>query len=202
VNGGKTELYNENLLCPICHALAHAGLLKITGDPIRGLRFETVCDRTVVDLREEFQMLVSLPEVRLAGLSGVPDAGRGLERSALSVAVKSTASGAPDFPVPASSSPVAGVSYPSWLYDGVLKAMQNIGYSRESARKRLERAWEIRSRQSEKVTEEEAPPSSRCRAPLWGGPRSHQPSAGAGSSGRRSCATARSSLREAIRSPP
>jgi len=40
--GGRTSLRNEISVCGRCHALIHAGLLRVEGDPALGLRFRHV----------------------------------------------------------------------------------------------------------------------------------------------------------------
>ncbi len=42
--GGRTRLENEVAVCTSCHALIHAGLLKVDGDANRGLRWSPVAD--------------------------------------------------------------------------------------------------------------------------------------------------------------
>lgn len=73
-NGGRTAVYNEILLCRICHALVHAGLLKIEGDPVNGLRWITACDQIKVDLSAELRGLAAIPSINLsfssAGVDG------------------------------------------------------------------------------------------------------------------------------------
>ena len=43
--GGKTELANEVAVCTTCHALVHAGLLRVNGAPDDELRWLPVADR-------------------------------------------------------------------------------------------------------------------------------------------------------------
>ena len=51
--GGRTALWNEVYLCGTCHALVHAGLLLVEGDPSGGLRWRTRSMEILAPVEEE-----------------------------------------------------------------------------------------------------------------------------------------------------
>jgi hypothetical protein len=57
---GESALWNEVAVCPVCHAVYHAGLLTVKGDPLEGLRWIPQADRLPIDLSEDLKILASL----------------------------------------------------------------------------------------------------------------------------------------------
>jgi hypothetical protein len=66
--GGRTALYNETMVCPLCHALLHRGLLKLQGDPLKGLTWTPKVAELNLDedLNDGMEKLASLPKVVVA----------------------------------------------------------------------------------------------------------------------------------------
>jgi hypothetical protein len=58
--GGPTELWNEVWLCLRCHALVHAGCLKLEGDPIHGLKWTTLAADLTRSVRESLGRMCEL----------------------------------------------------------------------------------------------------------------------------------------------
>ena len=60
--GGRTVLANECAVCVRCHALLHAGLLKICGNPIDGITFHTRAEEMTEEfLKEAEEDVASVP---------------------------------------------------------------------------------------------------------------------------------------------
>jgi hypothetical protein len=113
--GGRTELWNEVWLCIRCHALVHAGCLKLEGDPILGLKWTPVGADLARTVREALGRMSGLARaclVEVAGQSASPDCV--LETSV------------PDARTEAEADVVAG--------------LVGLGWSRADAIRRLERA--------------------------------------------------------------
>jgi hypothetical protein len=79
--GGRTVLWNEVWLCLRCHALVHAGCLKLEGDSIHGVKWTTVAADLTRSVREALGRLNGLGQVRVvevagqSGQSASPDCG-------------------------------------------------------------------------------------------------------------------------------
>lgn len=72
-NGGRTEIWNEVLLCPMCHSLVELGILEITGSPLTGLEFRTRGAKIAADFRAEMKEVAEIPlvvAVRSSGAAG------------------------------------------------------------------------------------------------------------------------------------
>jgi hypothetical protein len=55
--GGRTELRNELLVCEGCHGLLHGTLLKVEGDPARGLQWEAASSEQTDRVRDSLSSL-------------------------------------------------------------------------------------------------------------------------------------------------
>jgi hypothetical protein len=66
INGGKTTLANETAICPTCHSLAHAGLLRIEGNPLTGLVWKPKCAESDFAFGEALMRAGLIAEVRVA----------------------------------------------------------------------------------------------------------------------------------------
>src|SRR6185503_5722183 len=53
--GGRTVLANELCVCVSCHSLIHAGILKVTGNPIDGITFHTRANELTEEFTEELE---------------------------------------------------------------------------------------------------------------------------------------------------
>jgi hypothetical protein len=88
-HGGRTVLSNEIAVCGVCHALIHAGLLKVTGTPGADLRWTTRDDGLTARVRRATRAAGKLPVFRVeSGIpdrrpSGIPDNGDGIDADAL-----------------------------------------------------------------------------------------------------------------------
>ena len=126
VDGGRTALYNEILLCRWCHRLVHQALLEIRGNVETGLRFVTVADRMKLDLEDEESELASLPRVELVEVvrdsTRVESGEAGAKARGDSTRVESQN--------PASSSRVDEFPH-------ILKVLRNLGWSEREARERI-----------------------------------------------------------------
>ena len=69
--GGRTLAENEVAVCTTCHALIHAGLLEVTGDPFTGLGWRPRSRGLAVDAAEDRDALAAVPTVVIE--SGIPD---------------------------------------------------------------------------------------------------------------------------------
>ncbi|MBN2491383.1 MAG: HNH endonuclease, partial [Planctomycetes bacterium] len=63
--GGRTVAANEAATCTTCHALIHAGLLEVTGDPRSGLTWRPRSAGLAVDPAVDRAALAAVPTVRL-----------------------------------------------------------------------------------------------------------------------------------------
>ena len=68
--GGRTELWNELLLCARCHALSHMGLLEIRGTPGGDLEWIPRAEKLELDLANEGAELSEIPTVVAQPLAG------------------------------------------------------------------------------------------------------------------------------------
>jgi hypothetical protein len=69
--GGRTALWNEILLCPMCHALVELGLIEIVGNPLTGFEFRTRGAKIAADFRAELGEAAEIPLVVVAVASSV-----------------------------------------------------------------------------------------------------------------------------------
>jgi hypothetical protein len=113
--GGRTELWNEVWLCLRCHALVHAGCLKLEGDPTHGLKWTPVAADQTRSVREALGRMSGLAQVRVVEVAG---------ESASPDCVRRTS--APDARSEAEADVVAG--------------LVGLGWSHADAVRRLERA--------------------------------------------------------------
>jgi hypothetical protein len=142
-NGGKTALWNEVLTCGICHALVHASLLKVEGNPATGLTWKPRCPDLKPGFEKELTELASVPDVRVVRESGCTDSESGCADSGAAGTKKK--SGCPD-------SAVSGhPDCDSALARGLVK----LGYSRKEAEERIEEAWKKLAGGPDKPREEE-----------------------------------------------
>jgi hypothetical protein len=68
--GGRTELWNEVWLCLRCHALVHAGCLKLEGDPIHGLEWTPVAADLTRSVREALERMSGLARACVVEVTG------------------------------------------------------------------------------------------------------------------------------------
>jgi hypothetical protein len=73
--GGPTRMWNEIALCSTCHALVHAGLLKVTGRPGQALDWTTAGDTLDRRVEEAEPGSEVLPVIEIP--SAYPDAANG-----------------------------------------------------------------------------------------------------------------------------
>ena len=71
--GGKTLLNNETLVCTVCHALIHQGLLTVEGTPATGLHWKPKIAKPVIDLDKELRKTASVPEIHVVEKSTAVD---------------------------------------------------------------------------------------------------------------------------------
>ena len=125
--GGETALWNETLLCPVCHSLCHQGKLEIAGDPATGVRFKPKGGETSVgDFTEELKALATLRKTFVVETSRKDDKLLGGQSTCVD---KDT-------------------------YEDLVSALRNLGYPEKRARQRIERAIETLESEAEPVTEE------------------------------------------------
>ena len=109
--GGRTALWNETLLCSVCHAAVHQGLLEIAGDPATGVRFKPKGTETSVgDFTEELKALATLRKTFVVETSPDEDKLLGGESTCID---KGT-------------------------YEELVSALRNLGYPGKRARQRIE----------------------------------------------------------------
>jgi hypothetical protein len=65
-NGGKTALHNEVAVCDRCHALIHAGLLVLEGNPLVGLSWKPKCGENEFAFNEELARTSVIAQVYVA----------------------------------------------------------------------------------------------------------------------------------------
>ena len=73
--GGKTLLNNETLVCTVCHALIHQGLLTVEGTPATGLHWKPKIEKPVIDLDKELRKTASVPEIHVVEKSTTVESG-------------------------------------------------------------------------------------------------------------------------------
>ncbi len=115
--GGRTDIFNETLLCRYCHASVHAGALVISGDPVRGLEWSVVCSDLTRSVRADLERVVKQASVRVVEVpvaSGIPDA----------VLMPSA------------------VEVPAALATTAIRALEVLQWPTQKARELLARAWE------------------------------------------------------------
>ncbi|MBI4584699.1 MAG: hypothetical protein HY717_11855 [Planctomycetes bacterium] len=113
-------------MCVAAHnSCVHLGLLKIEGNPFTGLAFRRKSIPALADFQLALKELSRVPEIRLEVKSGIDGLGRNGANRRHSAIADSAIAGAPGSP-----------------YEGLLKALGKIGYSRTEALKRLRLARE------------------------------------------------------------
>ncbi len=110
--GGATAIYNEVLVCSTCHALLHAGLLRLQGSPSGGLAWTVPAREKSEDFWKRMNELNATSEVQV--LESSPSE---------SMAVDFSVKGSERFQV-------------------LVAALRTLGFSAAQAKRRLERAWE------------------------------------------------------------
>ncbi len=110
-------MYNEILVCNCCHALLHAGQLKVTGSPVEGVAWTVSAGTRSADFWSILRELNSVPEVQV------------LTRDATSTAVD---------PKVTVDSEVKS----STRFRDLVRALRTLGFSAAQAKRRLERVWE------------------------------------------------------------
>ena len=139
--GGRTALFNDVAVCQTCHALIHAGLLEVKGNPTDGLEWLAAGDRLARDLEEERDELGQIPVVHVDG--GTREQGR---------------------PRPASGSPESGLGIAGGRASqeqeeerlaGLLEALSRLGFSKTAAKKRLAAAREAFQKLGRAPTDED-----------------------------------------------
>lgn len=126
IHGGRTVLSNSAIICRWCHSLLHLGLLRVEGDPFRGLIWRAKNVPSPLDFSAELKELASAPEIRLEvkGSAASPAASR--DEASESTRV--------DSPRLDSKRPAPGFAM-------LLKAMEKIGFAKGEALQRLKEAW-------------------------------------------------------------
>jgi hypothetical protein len=121
--GGPTRMCNEIALCSTCHALVHAGLLKVTGRPGEALEWTTAGSALDQGVLKESAEVEGLPVIQLPtgcpddNASGYPDGGHGTTR------------------------PVAPLgTLPSDLLRDLIGGLENLGFDKRTAKADLLRA--------------------------------------------------------------
>jgi hypothetical protein len=71
--GGRTALWNEVSLCPMCHSMVELGFIEILGTPLTGLEFRTRGEKIAADLRAETEEAAEIPVVVAVGSSVYTD---------------------------------------------------------------------------------------------------------------------------------
>jgi hypothetical protein len=138
-HGRPTELWNEVALCSTCHALVHAGRLRVTGRPGEALEWTTAGTTLDRELSSHGDEAGQLPVVQLpsafpnGGSSGIPDD-----------ATREAAAGR--FPSPpgagrtaVQASPAVGTLPPDLLRD-LIGGLEKLGFDKVTAKHDLLRA--------------------------------------------------------------
>ncbi len=129
-HGGRTVLSNEKLVCSLCHGLLHQGLLRIEGDPLRGVTFHPVFRRgaksSLGDLTEELRSLSSSPGVVVAAEARAGGEGPG-EKSRIRDSRRVSRLGGEESRIRDSHDA-----------EDLIAALRSLGYSAEEAQRRVE----------------------------------------------------------------
>jgi hypothetical protein len=167
--GGRTELWNELLVCRRCHALIHQGLLEVSGDPLGTLEWVPAAEKIRLDIQDEIAEFSKAPVIRVVvppvPVAPVPrsEVGRpvsirvgneGTRNESDSTRVENdstrvestTAAVGTCLPPPEEELPFEE------KYWGPIAAMEKIGYPKKEARQRIAWAYE-EFRQQGKPTE-------------------------------------------------
>ena len=124
-HGGRTALFNEVAVCSRCHALIHAGLLEVSGDPARGVQWTPAADRIEVD--RDVDWLERVPVIRIESRTWDSDP-------------EEPGEGAP--------------AHEDHAYEDVEAALRQLGFTKAQARVRVTQAVQGLERRGEEVTEE------------------------------------------------
>ncbi len=149
--GGATALYNEVLICSTCHAILHAGLLSVEGDPQDGLEWTVPAREQSEDFWARIEALTATTEVRAGSLS--PGESTGVDS-------RSDADAAP-----CESTRVDSRVETEARFEVVVAALKTLGFSAAQAKRRLERVLESFGQRTSEVSDEELVKAAlRCRA--------------------------------------
>ncbi len=145
---GATAVYNEVLVCTTCHALLHAGNLKVEGNPYERLEWTVAAGERSDDFWARMKELNAVPERQLLSQPSSPQ----------STAVDSE-NAAPEgqFSRPLSSQSTAVDLRVGWSerLEVVLKALRSLGFSVREGKRRLEAAVEKLGAKVTQASEEE-----------------------------------------------
>jgi len=72
-HGGRTHPANEVAVCTRCHALLHAGLLRVSGDMDTGLSWQPRSERIAVDSGPDAAALMEIPMVKQSAVTDTAD---------------------------------------------------------------------------------------------------------------------------------
>ncbi len=72
-HGGRTHPVNEVAVCTWCHALLHAGLLRVSGDMDMGLSWKPRSERIAVDSGPDAAALMEIPVVTASAVTDAAD---------------------------------------------------------------------------------------------------------------------------------
>ncbi len=110
--GGATAIHNEVLVCSTCHALLHAGLLRVQGSPSGGLAWTVPAREKSEDFWKRMKELNATPDAQVLGSS-----------PSESMAMDFSVNGFERFQL-------------------LVAALRSLGFSAAQAKRRLERVWE------------------------------------------------------------
>ncbi len=131
-------LSNEKLVCSVCHALLHQGLLEIEGDPLRGVTFHPVFRKgaksSLGDLTEELRSLSSSPAVVIIAAEARAGGDRRDEKSRIRDSRRVSRLGGEESRIRDS------YNAEDLVTGDLIAALRSLGYSAEEAQRRVDRA--------------------------------------------------------------
>jgi hypothetical protein len=162
--GGRTELWNELLVCRRCHALIHQGLLEVSGDPLGTLEWIPAAEKIHLDVQDEIAELSKAPVIQVV-VPPVPAAPVPRSGARRPVSIRAENEGTRDESdsrraeddssrVESIAAAVGTCMEPpeeeipfEEKYWGPIAAMEKIGYPKKEARQRIAWAYEEFRRQ-------------------------------------------------------
>jgi hypothetical protein len=151
-DGGRTEVWNEVALCSVCHAIVHARLLHIRGNPLVGLEFIPACRELDLEIDAKCEELARIAQVKTVRVEvpakPVPETAESA-RADSGAGDSARAENGTAHSARAESRPVDGAE----AHPHVVRVLESLQYSKKEARERVSRAYASRTWGPEPIDE-------------------------------------------------